>query len=291
MIGCVGYGFVGSALCNCFAKVEKVLVYDILDVTNNLKKNMEYQSNFEQFIVELEKEKDNIIFICVPTPMNIKTKKCDLKIVDTVIKQIYKNVQKKCYVVIKSTIPVGTIDYYHTLYGDKLKMIFNPEFLTQNNAEEDFLNQKRAIFGTHIEDIKCVTKLYKKALQNIDIQMTTPRESEMVKLTLNTFWATKVAFANEIYDICEGMNINYNDVINLVKDDPRMGKTHLSVPGFDGYRGFGGVCLPKDLNNLRTLSVDNSVSTPLLDAVWEKNCKVREVKDWEDLIGKAVTKE
>jgi UDPglucose 6-dehydrogenase len=70
-----------------------------------------------------------------------------------------------------------------------------------------------------------------------------------------------------------------------------MGQTHLSVPGPDGLRGFGGVCLPKDLNNLRKLAEQHSVSTKLLDAIWEKNCNVREKKDWEELIGKAVSKE
>jgi UDPglucose 6-dehydrogenase len=291
MIGCIGYGFVGSALCNCFSRVEKVLVHDILDVSANLKANMEYCGDIKEFINKLEQQKDSIIFICVPTPMNLRTKKCDIRIIDTVLKSIYSHVTKTTFIVIKSTIPVGTIDYYHTLYGDKLNMIFNPEFLTQNNAEKDFLNQTRAIFGSNLEDISPVVDIYKRALPKIDIEFGTPQEAEMVKLTLNTYWATKVAFANEIYDICDGMNVNYNNVIKMVKGDPRMGKTHLAVPGPDGYRGFGGVCLPKDLNNLRMLSKEYDVKTPLLDAVWEKNCEVREVRDWEELIGKAVSKD
>lgn len=291
MIGCIGYGFVGSALCNCFSKVEKVLVHDILDVSKHLKDNMKYEKNFEQFLSNLEREENSIIFICVPTPMNLTTKKCDIRIIDKILKDIYSYVTKTCYIVIKSTIPVGTIDYYHVLYGDKLNMIFNPEFLTQNNAERDFLNQTRAIFGSNIDDISPVVNIYKNALPKIEIQYSTPQEAEMTKLTLNTFWATKVAFANEMHDICKGLNINYDNVIKLVKSDPRMGKTHLAVPGADGYRGFGGVCLPKDLNNLRMLSKEADIQTPLLDAVWLKNCEVREVKDWEELIGKAVSKD
>jgi nucleotide sugar dehydrogenase len=291
MIGCIGYGFVGSALCNCFAKVEKILVHDILDVSKHLKDNMEYEKNFDEFVSTLENEEHSIVFICVPTPMNIKTKKCDIRIIDNILKNLYKNITKNWFVVIKSTIPVGTIDYYHTLYGDKFSVIFNPEFLTQNNAEKDFLNQKRAIFGSNVEEITPVVEIYKNALPKIDIQYSSPRESEMVKLTLNTYWATKVAFANEMYDICEGLNINYDNVIKLVKGDSRMGKTHLAVPGPDGHRGYGGVCLPKDINNLRMLSQDVNVETPLLDVVWEKNCQVREVRDWEELIGKAVSKD
>lgn len=291
MIGCIGYGFVGSALCNCFSKVEKILVNDIIDVTKSLKQNMEYEKNIATFVSKLEHEEHSILFICVPTPMNLNTKKCDIRIIDNVLKQLYSQSKKQMYIVIKSTIPVGTIDYYHTLYGDKFNMIFNPEFLTQNNAEQDFLNQTRAIFGSNVEYIAPVVEIYKKALPNIDIQYSSPTEAEMVKLTLNTYWAAKVAFANEVYDICQGMNVDYNNVMKMVKGDSRMGKTHLAVPGYDGYRGFGGVCLPKDLNNLRMLSKEFGVPTPLLDAVWEKNCEVREVRDWEELVGKAVSKD
>ena len=295
MIGCIGYGFVGGALCHTFSKVSKVLVYDVIDISDRLEENMEAISDFSVFVKQMETESVPIYFICVPTPMFENSLRCDLSIMDTVFKNLEKYVSKRSIVVIKSTIPIGTTERYAEQYNDKFNVVFNPEFLTQNNAKEDFKNQTRVIFGhknfKNPEWLHAVVKLYTDAIPNISVYHSSSREAEMCKLMLNSYWASKVAFANEVYDICKAMDIDYNAVANLVKSDPRMGPSHLSVPGPDGLRGFGGVCLPKDLNNLRKLAEQNGVRTLVLDAIWEKNCEVREKKDWEDLIGKAVSKE
>lgn len=295
MIGCIGYGFVGSALCHTFSKVTKTLIYDVIDVSNRLEDNMEYISDFQEFVKRIELQNETpIYFICVPTPMFKNTLRCDLRIMDDVFTKLNNYISKRSIVVIKSTISIGTIERYEKLYNVKMDIVFNPEFLTQNNAKEDFKNQNRVIFGytsSEKDNLKSVVELYQQSIPGIDVYHCCPKEAEMCKLMLNSYWASKVAFANEIYDICHAMDINYSSVVDLVKSDPRMGKTHLAVPGPDGLRGFGGVCLPKDLNNLRKLAEEYSVSTKLLDAIWEKNCEVREKKDWEELIGKAVSKE
>lgn len=292
MIGCIGYGFVGSALTNTFSNTTKVAVYDINDVSNKLNKNCTFFNDISDFVSVLEKNEDlPNIFICVPTPMYYEEKKCDTRIIDSVLELLFNTVSKKTNVIIKSTIPIGQTDLYNNKYFNKLNVIFNPEFLTQNNAENDFKKQKRTILGlSGSVDVSNIISLYKNTIDNIDIHICEAKEAEITKLMLNSFWATKVAFANEMYDICNLSNIDYNNVHNLVLGDERIGKTHLSVPGFDGLRGFGGVCLPKDLNNLKTYANELGLKTCILDSVWEKNCIVREDFDWEKLIGKAISK-
>lgn len=291
MIGCIGYGFVGSALCKTFVNTTDIAVYDINDVSDKLLKNMTYFNSISKFVNNLERtEKLPIIFICVPTPMHLKEKKCDTRIIDSIIESLYNFVSKRTIVVIKSTIPIGHTSYYNQKYNTKIDIIFNPEFLTQNNAEHDFKTQNRTILGTYTSNLDCIINLYKSTIPEIDINICSPEEAEMCKLMLNSFWATKVAFANEIYDICTKAKINYHNVKTLAQGDTRLGQTHLSVPGFDGLRGFGGVCLPKDLNNLKSFANDLGLATTILDSVWEKNCEVREEFDWEKLIGKAISK-
>ena len=102
--------------------------------------------------------------------------------------------------------------------------------------------------------------------------------------------ATKVTFSNEIKQICEKTDIDYDKVVEYSLYDKRIGSTHLSAPGPDGLHGFGGSCFPKDLNALIFLAKQLGLSPDLLNTVWEKNLSIREDRDWENLKGRAVTK-
>jgi UDPglucose 6-dehydrogenase len=92
--------------------------------------------------------------------------------------------------------------------------------------------------------------------------------------------ATKVIFANEMYDICQKMGIKYQEVKEMVVADKRIGKSHLDVTT---VKGFGGKCFPKDLLALRALAKKKGVDTSILDTVWKRNLKIRKVKDWEEI--------
>jgi UDPglucose 6-dehydrogenase len=95
----------------------------------------------------------------------------------------------------------------------------------------------------------------------------------------------KISFMNEMYDICEKMGISFEDVKNGMLGDQRIANSHMQVPGFDGYRGFGGKCFPKDLKCFVKWAKDNNCNTNMLEATDVVNERVREVKDWLEIKG------
>ena len=100
--------------------------------------------------------------------------------------------------------------------------------------------------------------------------------------------ATKVSFANEMYDLCKKLGLDYDKVVEYSTLDDRLGKSHWNVPGPDGDFGFGGHCLPKDLTALIYLAMKFDTETNVLNAVEETNDVVRKNRDWEDMKGRAV---
>ena len=113
----------------------------------------------------------------------------------------------------------------------------------------------------------------------------------MVKYFTNCFLATKVSFSNEIRQVCEKINVDYDKVVEYGLYDQRIGKTHFSSPGPDGKFGFGGSCFPKDINALISFAESAGMNPAVLKSVWNKNLEVRPEKDWEQLKGRAVSEE
>jgi UDPglucose 6-dehydrogenase len=190
-------------------------------------------------------------------------------------------------IVIKSTIPPGTTEKWNKKY-EALNIVFNPEFLTEANAVEDFNNQSRIILGGPRPATTELRRLYSKVFPKAHIIKTDSTHAEMVKYLTNSFLATKVSFANEIYQVCEKLNIDYDKVVEYATLDDRLGKSHWNVPGPDGDFGFGGHCLPKDLSALIYLAMNLNTETNVLNAVEETNDVVRTNRDWENMKGRAV---
>jgi len=110
----------------------------------------------------------------------------------------------------------------------------------------------------------------------------------MVKYLTNTFLSVKVSFANEIYQLCDSLNIDYDKVVEYATYDERLGKSHWGVPGHDGDFGFGGHCFPKDLSALIKLSFELGTTNNVLCSTQTTNDEVRQNRDWETMKGRAV---
>jgi|TARA_B100000131_G_scaffold128695_1_gene125535 UDPglucose 6-dehydrogenase len=272
-IGIIGQGYVGTALKEGFQDFYQVETYDKYDLGKSTHSKI-------SDIVELS----DVIFVCVPTPMR-QDGSCYTGIVEEVIREINENANGQI-VVIKSTVPPGTTDRINEEYTHTTT-IFNPEFLTEANFIQDFKNQSRIILGGDRKGTNKVRQIYSRIFPNATIVKTGAKHAEMVKYFTNCFLATKVSFANEMYNICQQLDLDYDKVVEYATYDERLGKSHWAVPGPDGDFGYGGHCLPKDLSAI----VSEFDTYGLLEAVEQVNDQVREDRDWEHMVGRAVLEE
>ena len=273
-IGIVGQGYVGTAIKIGFESYYDLETYDKFDSsksTCNLKR-----------LVDI----CDVIFVCVPTPLD-KDGSCHTGIVEEVISEINQYSNKSQIVVIKSTVSPGTTERMNKKYK-KVSVIFNPEFLTEANFIEDFKNQTRIILGGTRKGTNKLRQVYSKVFPKAHIIKTHSTIAELVKYMTNSYLATKVSFANEMYEICEKFDMDYDKVVEYATLDERLGVTHWSVPGPDGELGYGGHCLPKDINALISVAHELGINTEVLEAVVETNDRVREDRDWEEMKGRAV---
>jgi nucleotide sugar dehydrogenase len=281
-IGIIGQGFVGSAVREGMKNHFNVKAFD---------KDPNKFSNVGS-IFEVVEDTD-MTFLCVPTPMK-KSGECDLGILGYALNEIVecvKALHKEGYiVVIKSTIPPGTTEMLNNIYTS-LDIVFNPEFLTEANAVNDYLNQNRIIVGGERPGSTRVKQIFSKAFPKVPIIKTSSTIAETIKYVTNTFLAMKVSYANEIYQLCQGLNIDYDKVIEYARYDDRLGNSHWSVPGPDGDFGFGGHCFPKDIAALQFLAKQLNVDTTMLTATIEKNTAVRTDLDWTKQVGRAVSED
>ena len=280
-IGIVGQGYVGTAVKTIFEKYYDVETYDL----DKDKCTVDYLED----MVELT----NVIFVCVPTPMK-KDGSCDISIVESIVKDINnmvvsRNVSDRI-VAIKSTVPPGTTNNLNKKCQN-ISVIFNPEFLTEANFIDDFENQNRIIIGGVRPASTKLRQIYSLVFPNIPIIKTGSKTAEMVKYITNTFLAVKVSFANEMKEICDKLNIDYDKVVEYAIYDKRLGKSHWAVPGPDGKLGFGGSCFPKDINALVHLCDELNIPENILSSAIDTNLRVRPEEDWKELKGRAVVEE
>lgn len=278
-VGIIGQGFVGGAIREGFKDHYELYLYDKF---NENKSN----TNLGGVVAN-----SSVIFVCVPTPMDARTGEASISIVKEVVLEIDElsaDLGVNPTLVVKSTVPPGTTEYLDSLTS-YCRVTFNPEFLTEANAVNDFKNQNRIIIGTNEGYAATeVVDVFAKVFPNTLIKVTNSKEAEMCKYIINTFLSVKVSFANEIYDICESNDIDYNTAKDLAALDPRLGNSHWMVPGPDGDRGFGGHCFPKDLNGLCYVADQSGANVNVLRATLKTNDEVRENRDWEAQEGRAI---
>jgi|TARA_R110000803_G_scaffold66370_5_gene127865 UDPglucose 6-dehydrogenase len=273
-IGIIGQGFVGNAIYQKLNKYYKVFTYDLMAKLSN--------STFEETI-----ERCKIVFICLPTPMN-SDGSCNLDIIDKVLTQINEYTDTERIVVIKSTIIPGSTDKFNAKFKN-IDIIFNPEFLTEANAVDDFENQSRLLLGGSLKSTTKIKQIFSAVFRKTPrIIKTDAKSAELVKYVTNTFLATKVSFANEIYKLCESLELDYDKIIEMATLDPRLGDSHWGVPGPDGDFGYGGHCFPKDLAAIVQMSKEKNTLNHVLKAAQATNDAVRKNRDWENMKGRAV---
>ena len=277
IIGIIGQGYVGTAIKSGFEKYYELETYDKFSTSKST-------VNLHDLVLL-----SDVIFVCVPTPMNVDGS-CHIGIVEEVISEVNEisiSSESNPIVVLKSTVPPGTTDRLNKKCKG-INIIFNPEFLTEANFIEDFKNQTRIILGGTRKGTNVLRQVYSKVFPTAHIIKTGSITAEMVKYMTNAYLATKVSFSNEIKQICDKLDIDYDKVVEYAILDERLGKTHLGVPGPDGDLGFGGHCLPKDINALISVAHEFDIVPEVLEAVVETNDKVRKNRDWEKMIGRAV---
>ena len=259
-VGIVGYGFVGKALKNGIDNSVSVLNID---------------PKLNTSIKDLIPFQPNIIFICVPTPL-CEDLSLDASIVHSVIDEILDH-NIDSLIVLKSTILPNHLEKISL----KVKrFIYNPEFLREKHATEDFLNSNLIVFGGeqknineikdfYIEQTKCICKSY------VETDLVT---ASLIKYTINSYLATKVSFFNELKKIFVRANANdsWENFISYLQKDSRLGDSHMSVPGHDGKEGFGGACLPKDSIALLNFYKENEMDFKVLKSAVDVNNIIRD---------------
>lgn len=267
-IGIIGNGFVGNAMVRGFILDAYLKIYDKYKPIDSLEETV---------------KKSDYIFLCLPTPMkNVDGGEIDLTVIDGVIEEIAPMVSgSRKIVIIKSTVIPGTTQNYAEKYPE-IRFCFCPEFLTARQAYLDFINAARHIFGgppdiTH----ELEQQVFKPRFPSGNFFHTDYTSAEMAKYMSNLFFATKISFCNEFYDIIQHFGLNYNEIISMVLADGRIANSHTTVPGHEDKRGFGGTCFPKDLNAIIHLCNKIGIPTDILDAAWNVNKRVRPRKDWD----------
>lgn len=215
------------------------------------------------------------IFVAVPTPYQNGP---DLTEMDDAIANVTNHLVKpeKQVVIIKSTVIPGTTDAYQKKYP-QVNFIFNPEFLTESVAVEDFAKPDKQLVGFTNKTQSLADEVL-RILPGAPYQKILPaRVCEMTKYAINSYYAFKVIFGNAIYDLCEKLNLDYNLVREGLVADERIIDSHFDVFA-GGYRGYGGKCLPKDVLTLGWLGKKHNVDLALIDQIISINDRLRGLK-------------
>lgn len=281
----LGTGYVGLVSGTCFAemghyvtcidtdkkKIEglkngtKIPIYEkgLKDLIDKNKKNerLHFNTVISDYINDVD-----IVVIAVGTPLNAQGK-TNFEYIDQCVNEILREAKKDLYVIMKSTVPLGTCDNIQKKFNEESKyslhIISNPEFLREGEAVQDFLFPDRIVIGSDLKNNDIIENLYKKHRDNgVEIVYTNRVTAELIKYASNSFLASKVAFINEMSELSERLGGDINKVSYGMGLDKRIGNSFLNAGP-----GFGGSCFPKDIRALINISKKEGIDLPLLNAI------------------------
>ena len=252
-IGIIGLGIIGSACRFGFEKLgHKVLGHDIL-LDTKIKDLLDCK----------------IIYVCVPTPSN-EDGSCNVSIVEEVILEL-NELNYEGIVAIKSTVKPTTTKKLQDITN--LEICFVPEFLRERSALVDFIEHHDLLaIGTKNEKTFNLVKECHGHYPQYVCQLD-PTEAEILKYYSNVLNALKITFANEMYEICEKLDANYTKIKNAFVKRKTTKDVYLDVN--DNFRGYAGMCLPKDTKALISLVEELDLDLNLFKVIDEENNKFR----------------
>ena len=263
-IGIMGLGMVGGALARYFEDQGYVMGQDLFGYDPGKGEN-----DLDRLNAEAE-----VIFIAVPTPYNVDPKSGAIGHDLSYVRDALSKLTGSKTVVIKSTVLPGTTDEMARAFPEH-QLLFNPEFLTEATADADMRHPERQILGYTTEGSRRAAKDVMALLPLAPFERVMPaKAAEMVKYFNNTWYATKVVFANQIYDLCQKIGVDYDAVKEAAAAAKWVGGTmHLEI-FHKGYRGYGGKCLPKDARALIQLGREVGAPMELLETVENINSRL-----------------
>ena len=256
-IGIIGLGSVGNAIYTVIKEhLSTTPVLIDIDPTKN-------NGSSSQL------EKCDGVYIAVPTPSR-EDGSCDTRQLEIAL---YTARKCKGVLISKST---ATPNVYLELQKEYPNLIYSPEFLTERNAIEDYRNTKHIICGGNSQVVNIAKNIMSIGLHQLEkIHECSIYEAAIVKYAVNSYLATKVVFMSELKQLSDALEIDWSKLSSLITLDPRVGNTHVNVPGIDGLPGFGGKCFPKDTHALLCYASNMGVDLSILANAIEKNKKLR----------------
>jgi UDPglucose 6-dehydrogenase len=298
-ISVIGSGVVGTATGKGFHQLgHNIIFFDISAQRLITLKNEGY--NVAPSLKDAI-SKSEVCFICVNTPQNIN--KTDVKANDFVEADLGKHqdlsqilyvvrdianalnalndedmINNKHLFVFRSTMVPGTmrnvvVDYLERncslRRGTHYDVFYNPEFVRQHSALEDFFTPDRVVIGQENSGGSYLSDLYAPLTDKIIL--TGFEEAEMIKYASNCFLALKISYFNEISMICKKMGISENQVARAVSMDNRIG-----TYGTNGGLPYGGACLPKDSEAFASFAKNMNVKHDLIETAIKINKQMDE---------------
>lgn len=271
-IGIIGLGVVGDSIYKSFnIKINN------LDLQKSIKV-VGYDKYKNGGIGKFENCLDcEILFLALPAPYNEEIRSYQYDSIYETCGLLQQN-NFKGVIILKSTIEPTLTNRLSNEFAD-LHFIHNPEFLTARTAFDDFHNQQHIVIGKGHScpnnKVNQLIEIYNKLYPQASISVCEAVESESMKIFCNTFYAVKIQYFNELYQLCQKMELNYNNIVDLMLKNNWINPMHTKVPGPDGKLSYGGLCFPKDTNALLEFMKRNNTPYSVLEATIKERDQFR----------------